>query len=70
MPNASEFHAKTTIFQTHVYALAVSICIWLERAGIPALCGECRQPEGKYEVNVPAQFAAEALQVLGGWLPA
>jgi hypothetical protein len=41
----------------------------LERAGIPALFCEGKQFDGKYEVNVPAQFASEAQQVLIGWLP-
>jgi hypothetical protein len=68
-PYETDLNGKTYIFKTHVFALAVSICAFLERAGIPALFCEGKQFDGKYEVNVPAQFASEAQQVLIGWLP-
>ena len=68
-PFESDLSGKTYTFKTHVFALAVSICAFLERAGIPALFCEGKQFDGKYEVNVPVQFASEAQQVLIGWLP-
>ncbi len=66
---ASPKQAHTTsVFHTHVLTLAVTICAWLERAGIPAGFCEGRCPESKYEVCVPSSLAWEAREALAGWL--
>ncbi len=67
-PKDSNLNEKISVFQTHVFALAVTICTWLERAGIPAAFCEGRCRESKYEVNVPAHLALEAREALSGWL--
>lgn len=57
----------TSVFHTHVLTLAVTMCAWLERAGIPAGFCEARCHESKYEVSVPANLAWEAREALAGW---
>ncbi|MBI4926394.1 MAG: hypothetical protein HY835_01420 [Anaerolineae bacterium] len=55
---------KASVFNTHVFALAVAMCAWLERAGIPARFCEGNCSDAKYQVLVPIQYAADAAQML------